>query len=74
VFNCYDYDPRQLKTYHDCAEDDAGFQQYLDKYVYRVKTYAEYLAAIGGSTRMDSLKANPAYGYRPDLKRRRLDG
>jgi glutaconate CoA-transferase subunit A len=74
VFNYYDYDPRQLKTYHDCAEDDAGFRQYLERFVYGVKSHADYLAAIGGPARLDGLKADPAYGYRPDLKRRRLDG
>jgi len=74
VFNYYDYDPRQLKVYHDCAEDDAGFRQYLERFVHGIKTHAEYLAAIGGTARLDSLKADPAYGYRPDLKRRRLDG
>jgi len=74
VFNYYDYDPRQLKAYHDCAEDDAGFRQYLERFVCGVKTHGDYLAAIGGAARLDSLKADPAYGYRPDLKRRRLDG
>ena len=74
VFNYYDYDPRQLKAYHDGAEDDARFRQYLQRFVYAVKTHDEYLAAIGGTARLDSLKADPGYGYRPDLKRRRLEG
>lgn len=73
VFNYYDYDPRQLKTYHEGAEDDAAFEQYLSRFVHGVKNHAEYLDAVGGTTRLDMLKANPAYGYRPDLKRRRLD-
>jgi glutaconate CoA-transferase subunit A len=73
VFNCYDYDPRHLELYHTVAEDDDTFQQYLEKFVYGVVNHAEYLEAIGGATRLDSLRADPAYGYRPDLKRRRLD-
>jgi glutaconate CoA-transferase subunit A len=73
VFNYYDYDPRQLKVYHEGAEDDAAFQQYLSRFVYAVKNHAEYLEVVGGATRLESLKANPEYGYRPDLKRRRLD-
>ncbi len=73
VFNYYDYDPRHLKLYHDNAEDDAAFQQYLVKFVYDIKCHAEYLEAVGGKIRLDSLKADPAYGYRPDLKRRRLE-
>lgn len=73
VFNYYDYDPRQLKVYHEGAEDGATFQQYLSRFVYGVRNHAEYLEAVGGTARLDTLKANPAFGYRPDLKRRRLD-
>ena len=73
VFNYYDYDPRQLKIYHEGAEDDATFQQYLSQFVFGVKNHAEYLEAVGGTARLESLEADPAYGYRPDLKRRRLD-
>jgi len=72
VFNYYDYDPRQ-QVYHDSARDDATFQWYLEKFVYGVRNHAEYLEAVGGPARLDSLRADPAYGYRPDLKRRRLD-
>ena len=70
VFNYYDYDPFQLKLYHDAAKEDTTFQQYLDKFVLRVKDYAEYLEAMGGAARLESLRADPAYGYRPDLRRR----
>lgn len=73
VFNYYDYDPRQLKLYHDCSEDEAGFQDYLTRFVYGVKSHGEYLQAIGGAARLDQLRADPVYGYRPDLKRRRLN-
>ena len=73
VFNYYDYDPRQLKVYHEGAEDETSFQQYLSRFVYGVKNHAEYLEAVGGTARLDTLKSNPAFGYRPDLKRRRLD-
>ena len=73
VFNYYDYDPRQLKVYHDNAENDDAFRQYLDRFVYGVKNHAQYLEAVGGKTRLDTLTADAAFGYRPDLKRRRLD-
>lgn len=73
VFNYYDYDPLQLKMYHESAKEDASFGQYLEKFVYAVKTHAEYLEAIGGSSRLDRLRADPAYGYSPSLKRRRLE-
>ena len=73
VFNYYDYDPRQLKLYHESAEDELSNAQYLDRFIYNVKNHAEYLEAVGGAARLESLRADPAYGYRPDLKRRRLD-
>ncbi len=73
VYNYYDYDPRQLKSYHDSAEDESLFEQYLEKFVYGVKNQAEYLDAVGGPARLDELKASPEYGYSPNLKRRRLD-
>ncbi len=72
VFNYYDYDPRQLKLYHESAEEDSAFRRYLDEFVYG-KCHAEYLEAVGGTARFDSLKADPAFGYRPELKRRRLE-
>ena len=74
VFNYYDYDPLQLKCYHDSAEDEAAFRLYLDKFVFGVSSHQEYLEMVGGMTRLDSLKADPEYGYRPDLRRRRLSG
>lgn len=73
VFNYYDYDPRQLKLYHDSAEDEAAFHQYLERFVYGAADHAQYLEAVGGAARLAGLKADPQYGYRPDLKRRRLD-
>jgi len=70
VYNYYDYDPLQLKEYHEGVRDDATFQGYLDKYVLRVKNHPEYLEAVGGRERLEMLKASPDYGYSPNLKRR----
>ncbi len=73
VFRYYDYDPWQLKRYHESAADDFDFEEYLDRYVYRVPDHAAYLQAIGGSARLDALRADPVLGYSPALRRRRLD-
>ena len=73
VYNYYDYDPRQLKTYHESAQDDSQFEQYLQNFVYGLKDQAAYLEAVGGATRLAELKADPNFGYSPNLKRRRLD-
>jgi len=72
VYNYYDYDPIQLKEYHEGVRDDASFQSYLEKYVCGVKDHGEYLEAVGGQARLGQLKASPALGYSPNLKRRRL--
>jgi glutaconate CoA-transferase subunit A len=70
VYNYYDYDPLQLKEYHESARDDAAYGNYLDRYVYGVRDHRAYLEAVGGAARLDGLKASPGYGYRPDLKRK----
>ena len=72
VYNYYDYDPLQLKEYHESARDDDIFQDYLEKYVYRTANHQEYLQAIGGQGRLEGLRAAAGFGYSPDLKRRRL--
>jgi len=70
VYNYYDYDPVQLKEYHDGARDDDAFQRYLDKYVTGVRDHEDYVKAVGGEARFQALKASPDFGYSPDLKRR----
>jgi len=72
VFNYYDYDPYQLKLYHDAAREDECFQHYLEKFVFGAKSQAEYLEIVGSAARLECLKADPSYGYRQDLRRRRL--
>ena len=70
VYNYYDYDPHQLKEYHDSARDEAAYRAYLDKYVYGIRDHQAYLEAVGGAGRLSGLKASPEFGYSPDLKRR----
>lgn len=72
VYNYYDYDPRQLKCYHEAAETDEGLAEYLNRFVYGVKNHDEYLEAVGGTDRLNALVADPQYGYRAELQRRRL--
>jgi len=72
VYNYYDYDPLQLKLYHDSAREDAAFEAYLERFVYGVQNHAAYLAVVGGSARLESLRAEPGYGYSPGLPRRGL--
>lgn len=72
VYNYYDYDPLQLKEYHQCARDDQGYQRYLEKYVYGAQDHCQYLELVGGPARLKELAAAPGYGYSPNLRRRRL--
>jgi glutaconate CoA-transferase subunit A len=72
VYASYDYDPVQLKLYHESARDDVLYEGYLQKYVYSAKDHTAYLELVGGAARLNSLKADPSYGYRPDLRRRNV--
>lgn len=73
VFNYYDYDPRQLKIYHESAATEDAFRAYLDRFVLGTRNHDEYLQAVGGTERLDSLRADASCGYRENLRRRRLD-
>jgi glutaconate CoA-transferase, subunit A len=70
VYNYYDYDPLQLKEYHEGARDEDAFRRYVDKYVMTVRDHEQYLEAVGGQARLETLKATPGFGYSPNLKRR----
>lgn len=70
VYRYYDYDPMQLKIYHNCAANDRTFQEYLQEFVLNPVDHSAYLEAVGGRHRLDLLKADPGFGYRADLKRR----
>jgi glutaconate CoA-transferase subunit A len=69
VYNCYDYDPRQLALYHTAAESDVAFQDYVDKFVLDVRDHQAYLERVGVE-HLGLLATNRADGYRPDLRRR----
>jgi glutaconate CoA-transferase subunit A len=73
VYNYYDYDPQQLKIYHEQARNEAGFEEYLQRFVLATNSQAGYLEAIGGSARLESLQADRVFGYSPALQRRRLE-
>jgi glutaconate CoA-transferase subunit A len=70
VYHYYDYDPVQLKAYHESARDDVAYEAYLERFVYGVPDHRAYLEAVGGRARLAGLEASPGYGYSPDLKRR----
>jgi glutaconate CoA-transferase subunit A len=69
VYTCYDYDPKHLNLYKKVADDDRTFKEYLDEWVYGVKSHDEYLEKIGSTTLLQ-IKANPVLGYAVGLDRK----
>jgi glutaconate CoA-transferase subunit A len=51
------------------ASDDGTFRQYLNEYVFGVKSHGNYLDKIG-KDRLSEIKADPKLGYRSGLDRR----
>ena len=68
-YGYYDYDPLHFNLYKEMAPDDGTFRQYLDEYVFGVKSHEEYLEKIG-KDRLSQIRADPKLGYRPGLDRR----
>jgi glutaconate CoA-transferase subunit A len=68
-YGYYDYDPLHFNLYKEMAPDDGTFRQYLDEYVFGVKSHEEYLEKIGRD-RLSRIRADPRLGYRPGLDRR----
>ena len=50
----YDYDKEHFRMYAEAARDPASFTRYMDRYVYGVRSHADYLKLIGveGLTRL----------------------
>jgi len=63
-YRYYDYDDDQLKQYAEAAVDEDRFHSYLERFVYSTGTHEDYLERIG-KDRLDAIKADPRYGYRP---------
>ncbi|MBW1800262.1 MAG: CoA transferase subunit A [Deltaproteobacteria bacterium] len=53
---CYQMDEAHLKDYAKAGKDEATFREYLDEYVYSVKTHEEYLEKIGIAGLLSKLK------------------
>ena len=63
VYRAYDYDADHIRRYADASKTAAGFQGYLDKYVYGVADHWEYLEQVGGTKHLTGLAADPILGY-----------
>ena len=63
VPGCYDYDYDYIKYYQDCAKRSESFRDYLEKYVYGVKDYEEFLEIATTPGTYRRLAIDPRLGY-----------
>ncbi len=63
VYQVYDFDAEHIDLYASASKTPAGFQSYLDQYVYGVKDHWEYLEQVGGMRHLNTLVADPIRGY-----------
>jgi acyl CoA:acetate/3-ketoacid CoA transferase beta subunit len=63
VPGCYDYDYEALKAYQEATSNPASFQAYLDRFVYGVKDFEEFLEKAGTPKTYHRLAIDPALGY-----------
>ncbi len=59
----YDYDYEALQAYQKAARDPESFREYLQKYVYGVRSFPEYLDRALTPSHMQSLRYDPRLGY-----------
>ena len=63
VYGHYDYDADHLRLYVGYSKKGGAIGAYLDEYVRGTKDHSDYLEKIGGASKLDALKADPALGY-----------
>ena len=63
VPGCYDYDYEALKAYQKATSSPESFQAYLDRFVYGVKDFDEYLEIAGTPRTYRRLAIDPRLGY-----------
>jgi glutaconate CoA-transferase subunit A len=67
----YDYDPQHYAIYAEAARlGGDAFSGYLDRWVLGPQDHWAYLERIGGVQKLCELKADPALGYSPAVRRR----
>jgi len=68
-FGKYDYDSSFLTEYDRASRTQGEFDQFVCKYVTRLKTHEEYLSFLG-ENRLSNLRIDEEYGFRRGLKRK----
>jgi len=62
----YYYDEEHIAEWLTLSEDKEGIEEFLDKYVFSVEDFDEYLEVIGGEEQMDKLRNIEADRARPE--------
>lgn len=62
----YYYDEEHISTWLKMSGDEEGATHYLEKYVYGVQDFDEYLELVGGGTKMDKLQEIETYQSQPE--------
>jgi len=63
VPGCYDYDYEALQAYQEATSNPASFQAYLDRFVFGVKDFSEFLEIAGTPKTYRRLAIDPRLGY-----------
>ena len=64
VQSFYDVDIAFIRDYVNMAKSDSGFHEWVDEWIFKIRSRDEYLDKLGAS-RLENLRAIPPYGYRP---------
>lgn len=70
-YNYYDIDTDFLFSLIDASKSGDTFSDFLEKYVYGLKDHEEYLKTLGHEI-FNDISADPHFGYRVNLHRKKL--
>ena len=62
----YYFDEEHIKMWLELSKTDEGVKQYLDKYVYGVSDFSEYLNLVGGQEKMKKLSDIEKLNFKED--------
>ena len=63
MYREYDYDSKQIEKYVEAQTTPDSFRRYLDEFVLSTKDHWELLEKVGGSKKLNELRADPILGY-----------
>jgi acyl CoA:acetate/3-ketoacid CoA transferase alpha subunit len=63
MYREYDYDGKQIEKYVEAQATHDSFRKYLDEYVLSTGDHWKLLEKVGGSKKLNELRADPILGY-----------